>query len=103
VFELLKSTLRDFSADNWTSKLREFADLPSFSGDSHADFQYYDHTGELTRQLLPHDAQVHRERVNPMIYIKVKATSGRTGETFHMTPRQFRRVSSGSPSSQDLY
>jgi len=91
VYELLKSTLPDFTGANWTSELRRFAELPPFSGISYADFQYQDHSGELTRQLLPHEPEVHG--ATPEVFIEVKSTSGSQDNIFHMSSQQFRRVS----------
>jgi len=94
VFDFLSIELGlpNFTVDNWTSELRNgIPDLPPFVGISYADFRYHDLTGELTRQLLPHQPEIHG--ATPEIFIEVKATTGTQDEIFHMSPLQLRYVS----------
>ncbi|EJD42202.1 hypothetical protein AURDEDRAFT_152983 [Auricularia subglabra TFB-10046 SS5] len=53
VFDLLKTSLPDFTYENWTSELRAYAGYPGLCGDSPSDFVYDDRQGILTRQLFP--------------------------------------------------
>ncbi|KAH7102342.1 hypothetical protein BKA62DRAFT_769775 [Auriculariales sp. MPI-PUGE-AT-0066] len=90
VYDFLCEHLPNFDLVNWTSELRHFGGLPAFRGVSYADFQYHDHTGTLTRLLLPHETALHG--ATPEVFIEVKSTSGSQSNTFFIRRQQFRKA-----------
>lgn len=100
---MLVRTLGDFGPRNWTSELRKCVPgFTPFSGSAHANFEYKDSRGRLTREWFgPEKATAWQNRW-PRYYIEVKSTRGEENEPFHMSRVQMMMVRPVNPGSMTI-
>jgi hypothetical protein len=87
VYKFLEKQVPGFTLQNWTSSLRQYAEMP-LCEDGLADFQY--EGNQMT--LLLRSFGLDTNKVLKRVYIEVKSNAGEEKFFFHLSDSQFRNV-----------
>jgi hypothetical protein len=105
IVKVLKQRIDDFDENvHWTSKLRRYANIPSYNNAEVTDLEYQDRNGYLSRLLrswtngdVPdwlEQACIRGNTTWPKYWLEVKTTTGSCETPFFITTHQHQLVSS---------